>query len=328
MSKKYNVVLFGGKNLGFELIEEVSELAQEFYACDGVEEYCLEEKDVDNILKEKAFSGGDVKLDTINEIEKGVQADQIFSVKFYFSSGEYTKRADAFTKEITSKYSDYIITNKLLDYEDWNQAFRDHFKKIDVSDKLKIIPSWEKTYENAQDPEKIFIYPGQGFGTGNHETTYLCLKLYDDLRAEYKYKNNLSCLDLGCGSGILGIAAIKTNNFKVDFVDIDKTALENTLQNISLNFESDLEGNALILRDRFQPEPKNQLVFANILEHILIEEKETILNTITDKGYLIISGILIHQEKNIIETFNILEIVKIEQKNDWSAILFKKVSKR
>jgi ribosomal protein L11 methyltransferase len=324
MSQKYNVVLFSGKNLDFELIQEVSELAQQSFACDGVEEYSLEEKDVDKILKERAFSGGDVQLETINVMEEGVQSDQIFSIKFYFSSGDYTQRAETFTKELSLKYSNHIITNKTLDYEDWNQTFRDHFQKIDVSDRLKIIPSWEKTFENSNDPEKIFIYPGQGFGTGNHETTYLCLKLYDDLIPEYNIQKNLSCLDLGCGSGILGIAAIKLNNFKVDFVDIDKTALENTLQNISVNFESDLDGNALILRERFKVASKYQLVFANILEHILIEEKEIILNSIDSGGHLIISGILNHQEETIIDAFRPLKMLKIEKKNDWSAILFKK----
>jgi ribosomal protein L11 methyltransferase len=324
MSQKYNVVYFNGKKLDFEIIQEISELALQCFACDGVEEYSLEEKDVDKILKEKAFSGGDVQLNTILEMEKGVEEDQIFSIKFYFSTNEYEKRSKAFTAEIISRYPELIIENKSLDFEDWNQTFRDHFKKIEVSEQLLIIPSWEKTFENANDLEKIFIYPGQGFGTGNHETTYLCLKLYNDLIDIYKEKTDLSCLDFGCGSGILGIAANKINKFKVDFVDIDKTALDNTLQNISINFESGLEGSSLVLRDRYQVKRKNQLVFANILEHILIEEKELLLSSLSLEGDLIISGILNDQEENIIKEFSSLEKIKIERKNDWSAIHFRK----
>ena len=305
------------------MIGEISELAQQSYGCDGVEEYSLEEADVDKILKEKAFSGGDIKIDTINEMEKGVVIAQIFSIKFYFSTADYEKRAQAFTEQLIKRYASYEIENHSLDYEDWNQAFRNHFEKIDISDQLKIIPSWEKTFENLNDPEKIFIYPGQGFGTGNHETTYLCLKLYDKLIKNFKPIKELSCLDFGCGSGILGIAAIKLNKFKVDFVDIDKTALENSLQNITINFTSGLEGCGLILRDRFQVESKYDLVFANILEHILIEEKETLLDCLQKEGHLIISGILNHQEENIIKEFSKLEMIEIERKNEWSAILFK-----
>ena len=278
MSQKYNIVQLKGPQLDFELIAEVSELAQQNYACDGIEEYSLEEAQVDKILKEKAFSGGDINIDTINQMEKGVLIDQ---------------------------------------------AFRDHFKKIEISDQLKILPSWEKNFENLNDAENVFIYPGQGFGTGNHETTYLCLKLYEGLIKYFFTINDLSCLDFGCGSGILGIAAVKINKFKVKFVDIDKTALENSLQNIAINFDAGLEGTSLVLRDRFKVQVQYNLVFANILEHILIDEKVILLKSLLPNGFLIISGILTHQEENIIKEFSDIDVVQIERKNEWSAILFK-----
>lgn len=323
MSSFYLLITLSSPNLSFEQIGAISSVAQNEYGCDGVEEYSLEESQVDEILKEKAFSGGDVGNDVLSVMEKGVEKEKEFSLKFYFSTSDYEERGENFKKYLGENYSDYTIKLEKLEYQDWNQSFRDHFQKIPISDRIEVIPSWEKENQTEEDAKKhIYIYPGQGFGTGNHETTYLCLKLYDDFILAREEVGN--CLDFGCGSGILGIAPLKWTGSNIDFVDIDKTALDNTLQNLQINFEQDLSGSSLILRSKFQAEKTYDLVFANILEHILIEEKETLLSSLKGGAHLIISGILNHQEETIMEEFSELDPIKVERKNDWSAILFKK----
>jgi ribosomal protein L11 methyltransferase len=162
-----------------------------------------------------------------------------------------------------------------------------------------------------------------GFGTGTHETTYLCLNLFDKISDQLKPGSH--CLDFGCGSGILGIAALKIKRMPVLFCDIDKNALDNCVQNLVLNFEGEnLEGSKLVIRERYHPS-EYDLVFANILEHVLIMEKEIILASLKGNGFLIVSGLLNHQVETIVSHYSFLEKVAVVSKNDWSAILFKKV---
>ena len=160
-----------------------------------------------------------------------------------------------------------------------------------------------------------------GFGTGEHETTFLCLKHFEDLLEKGQTFTN--CLDFGCGSGILGIAAIKRDESLVDFCDIDKNALNNCQQNLVLNFEGkDLTGNTLVSREKFKAIKKYDLIFANILENILIEEKDLLLESLSDKGILIVSGILTNQIETIKKEYSSLEVVNTYEKSDWASIAF------
>src|SRR5690606_13881372 len=104
---------------------------------------------------------------------------------------------------------------------------------------FRVVPSWEK---GGDETGNLYIYPGMGFGTGGHETTFLCLKLYKKYVIETKL-----CLDFGCGSGILGLATFLFNkNNAVDLFDIDESALENSKQNIELNHFSARNFNLLL----------------------------------------------------------------------------------
>ena len=161
-----------------------------------------------------------------------------------------------------------------------------------------------------------------GFGTGNHETTFLCLKLYEKVRALKKVN---TVLDFGCGSGILGIAAIKKDLASIDFVDIDADALDNCLQNLNFNnYESYSTNHGLMLRNRFKEEKEYDLVFANILENVLELEHDLLVNTTKSDGMLIISGLLIGQEENIVNQYREFQLVEMLTKGDWVALLFKK----
>src|SRR5690606_34582008 len=104
-------------------------------------------------------------------------------------------------------------------------------------------------------------------------------------------------------------------------------ALDNCLQNLELNFTNEnLTGSSLVLRDRFKDDGKKyDLVFANILESVLLLEKEILTNSLDSGGILIISGILEPQVENIINNYSEFEAIHILQKNDWRAIGFRKL---
>ena len=301
--------------------EELSELALSDFECDGIEEFALEEARVDEILGERAYSGGDIPESLLEEVELATSNQEEVTYKFFFYEGNYLKNAESFLNFIEENFPGIPTHLDRKPFEDWNKEWRKYYQPIIISEELEIIPEWLKEARENSKAEKVYIYPGMGFGTGTHETTYLCLKLYDEIKD--KFISDMTCLDFGCGSGILGIAGIKTRNLKTNFCDIDKNALDNCVQNLVLNFEGqDLSGTNLVIRDRYIPQKYN-LVFANILEQVLILEKKVIFDSLEKNGWLIVSGLLNHQVNNILNEYKDLKFVKVISKGDWSAILFR-----
>jgi ribosomal protein L11 methyltransferase len=322
-NKNFNFVLIQYNQSTINKAEEVNAYALEDFLCDGIEEFSLEESRVDQILGERAYSGGDVPESLIDEVQAATSSAEEVIYKYFFYQGEYEENAHDFEAFLKSHFPELPVHSFKKEIEDWNAEWKKFYAPIIVSDRLEIIPEWLKETRQHSSAEKVFIYPGMGFGTGTHETTFLCLCLYDQIQNHFS--NTSTCLDFGCGSGILAIAAMKTRQMKTVFCDIDKSALDNCVQNLVLNFEGqNLEGTTLVIRDRLAF-AKYDLVFANILEHVLVLEKNVILNSLNDNGYLIVSGLLNHQVETIVQEYKELKKVSVVSKNDWSAILFKKV---
>ena len=303
-------------------LEKINELAINEFAVDGMEEFSIDEPLVDEILGERAYSGGDVPEEVIYEVEVTTKETQNLTYNFYFFNGDIN-RGVSFANFLTENLDLESVAHKTEEYSDWNEEWRKHYAPIKVESDLHVVPEWYKEDDYLENKNNIYINPGMGFGTGEHETTYLCLKLFNTIKDELADKS--LCLDFGCGSGILGIGAIKKSNCIVDFVDIDPEALDNNLTNLKLNFkESDLNGHRLILRDRFELADKYKLVYANILEHVLISERDLLLKSLDDDAYLVLSGILNDQVENIKKEYSSLECISVLSKGDWSAILMKK----
>lgn len=303
------------------LQEEVKYEAVEEYSCDGIEEFSLDEPQVDELLGERAYSGGDVPESVISEVEERANEEtNNFKFKFYFFNDNHAESAKNFSLYLSS-FEELAHSVQSLDYQDWNDEWKKHYKPIEVSERMTVIPEWFKE-ENYKDNKKaIYIYPGMGFGTGEHDTTYLCLKLLDSIADVLT--EGADCLDFGCGSGILGIGAMKMKKMYVEYVDIDKAALDNCVQNLELNFhEHELNGQRLVIRNRFEPK-KYELVFANILQHVLLSEKPTLMDSLKEGSYLVLSGILNEQVETIIDAYSELSVVDVVSRGDWSAILLK-----
>jgi ribosomal protein L11 methyltransferase len=304
-----------------DIAAQINDIALESFHVDGIEEFSIDEAEVDEILGERAYSGGDVPEEVIDEVEVETKANNQISYKYYFFNGDI-QRAEQFSNFLKENHKDVKVQLEHEQFSDWNEEWKKHYAPINVTENLNVVPEWYKEDNHKDNDKNIYINPGMGFGTGEHETTYLCLKLYDSVVDKVKDKG--LCLDFGCGSGILGIGAIKKNKMQVDFIDIDPAALDNCLQNLELNFhQEDLNGHALIHRSKFDLKEKYQVVFANILEHVLLSEKELLLACLDKDSYLILSGILNEQVDNIKENYSSLEHIETVSKGDWSAILFK-----
>ena len=313
MSKYYYLEVPRGTD--FDL--EISTLAHSKYDCLGIEEFSIDEPRVDQILGERSYSGADLPLDVINEVDATVNLGNDL-IKFFFASPTH---ANKFQELLLHKYQlDSQVVEK--DQQDWNAEWKKSYAPINIDDQLSIIPEWDRTSANENDKDKVFIYPGMGFGTGNHETTFLCLQ------SVQKYKNKISmdsrCLDFGCGSGILGIVLNRLYGCAADLYDIDQDALNNCTQNIELNGLDKKDFQLLLPADRDKIDQKYNIVFANILQNVLLSEKKFLSHSVLPGGVLILSGLLKGQEDEVIEAYRdentLLEHVLTYSKGDWVAV--------
>ena len=293
------------------------------YRCSGVEEFSLSEKEVDLILHERAFVGGALSQDLIALIEQNV-LENIHSVKFYFD-GNNKEYFLSYKKYLDNLNYSLIYSHKEIEQEDWNTSWKSYFKPILISENIEIVPIWEKNDYVETKPISIFLNPGQGFGTGEHETTSLCLEVLDNMVD--RPGEILEGLDFGCGSGVLGIAAIKKLNCTMDFCDIDHPSLDNCLENLRHNFhEKDLSSVTLISRERFNNDRKYNLIFANILYNVLLDERKMLTKKLQENGLLIVSGIIDDQVDRLVCSYETCEIklLNVYNKNGWNCLLFKK----
>lgn len=284
----------------------------------GIEEFSLSEAEVDEILGERSYSGGDLPQDVIDEVESTV-LQRPNNYRFFFGNSE---NAEEFHDKVKKEFlCESQIEEKVS--EDWNAEWKKHYAPILVNNELEIIPSWMKDHK-SQSKNQIYIYPGQGFGTGSHETTFLCLKLFTEEVLADKIQ---TVLDFGSGSGILGLATFKFfPEAKVDFYDIDVEANKNCFQNAETNNLEEYAFRLLLpeVRDRMMKE--YDVVFANILESILTLEKKALIDHTKSGGALILSGLLRHQAQGIIDSYTAsgMKLVNHVEKGDWAAILMRK----
>ncbi len=200
-----------------------------------------------------------------------------------------------------------------LQNQDWARAWRAHFQPRRYGTRLWVCPHGE----TPPDPTAInlFLDPGLAFGTGNHPTTALCLEwlAQADIREQ-------TVIDYGCGSGILGIAAIKLGAAQVWAVDIDPQALESTRSNATGN------GVARHISTRLAAEalPSDRLadvLLANILANPLIELAEHFAALLPAGNRLVLSGILAEQAEAVSAAYRAcFEIIHIAQREEWVRI--------
>lgn len=169
--------------------------------------------------------------------------------------------------------------------EDWRNNWKKYFSPLAVGEKLMIVPSW---YENFDTKGRIplNIDPGLAFGTGGHETTRLCLEM-----CEKYMKPGDTVLDVGCGSGILGIAALLTGASRAVGVDIDEVAVRTAEGNAQLNDVGD-RFTAICGSFTDKVEGKYDIVLANIVADAIIFLSKSVRDFMKDGAVYIISGII------------------------------------
>jgi ribosomal protein L11 methyltransferase len=209
--------------------------------------------------------------------------------------------------------------------QNWMEAWKQHYKPILIGQRLVIVPAWMDSPDPSRIPIKID--PGMAFGTGTHPTTQLCLELMEKSIGEIRKSNNeFRIIDVGCGSGILSIAAIKLGAKQALGVDIDSGSVKNARENADANGVGDefiLDvGSVDEIRNGQFAFNKAPLVLANILAPVIIRLFDAgLADLIEDHGAIILSGILQEQEKRVVEAGQAkgLRMNERRQMGDWVA---------
>lgn len=210
--------------------------------------------------------------------------------------------------------------------EDWANNWKNFFHPFKIGENIIITPTWEKP-EHSKNDLVIKIDPGAAFGTGTHETTKLCV---EEL---IKYvKKDFEILDIGCGSAILTIAAIKLGAKSGYAIDIDSTAAEQAIENVEINEVSDKvvveTGNLLNDKELCRKLYKNpfDVIVANILVPVLVSLTPVIVLALKEGGYYIVSGIVKELKEDVITAIRNagLHLVSENCENDWVCLVARK----
>ena len=203
---------------------------------------------------------------------------------------------------------------------DWQANWKLYFKPLEVGEDFLIRPPWEKAVPAKKE---IVINPGQGFGTGYHESTYLALEMMEWLWRRTPF---YQLIDAGTGSGILTIAALLLGTKKVTAFDIEENALAEVGKNIRL---SNLDENRCTILSANPNEITEQAdcVVANINDHILIKFSDDLCRLTDKSGYLILSGIISTEVEAVTACFTKnMNLIHQTQSADWFGLIFQQTT--
>jgi ribosomal protein L11 methyltransferase len=249
-----------------------------------------------------------LEFDNIMEAQVGV--------RFYLSEEDDIKKIMG---TIQNLFPGYVFMQKISNDEDWAHNWKQYYKPFEISKRMVVKPIWEdiNDWPDYRNTEIIIdIDPGMAFGSGTHETTSLCMKAIE------KYtKQEDSFVDIGCGSGILGIVAAKLGAGKGILIDIDASACKIARENVLSNrVEDQLE---VIQGDLLEHiSDKVDFAVANIFAEIIILVTNDVHKILKNQGIFIASGIIKEKEDLVVSylTKHGFDILDITRDGGWIAI--------
>lgn len=215
-------------------------------------------------------------------------------------------------------FGSFEVTKREVEGDDWLEIWRKHFRPLHIGEKIVVCPEWIE-YEKQPHEQVIKLDSNMAFGTGEHETTAMCLKLL-----QHYLTPESTCIDVGCGSGILGISAIKLGAKFAYLTDIDDIAVKSATHNSEINGVSDKVkvSHADLLNSA---DIKGDIMLANITAEILCRLAPSIPKNLKKGGTLILSGIIESRLSAVYEAFTAqgLKREKEIKEGEWFALSFK-----
>lgn len=294
---------------------------------------------ISNILHETGASGVVIEdpLDLV--VDREAMFGEIFELdaKDYPTEGVYIKAylpMNSFLGETVEEIK--LAINNLITYdidlgpneitlsevneEDWATAWKKYYKPIQISEKITITPTWEEYSPQSDDELIIELDPGMAFGTGTHPTTILSIK-----GLEKYMKKNDTVIDVGCGSGVLSIAAALLGANQVYAYDLDEIAVKSTQINAKINkvnkFIQTKQNNLLT-----NVSTESDIIVSNILAEIIVRFVEDAWKNLVPGGYFITSGIIQAKRQLVLDELEKhgFEIVEVNELDDWVSVIAKK----
>lgn len=303
-----------------EAVEPISNILHETGASGVVIEDPVE------LIKERDSLFGEVyELDPADYPEEGVY------VKAYLPANSYLGETVEQIKKAINNLALYdidtgknAITLSEINEEEWATAWKKYYKPVKVSDKITIIPTWENYEPGSSDEVIIELDPGMAFGTGTHPTTILSLQAIE----HYIHKND-TAIDVGCGSGVLSIAAGLLGAKEVHAFDLDDVAVKSTQINTKLN---DIEEKIMAKQNNLLDDVDMQadVIIANILAEIIVKFIPDARKNLKPNGLFITSGIIQAKKAMVKDELQQagFRIVEENDMEDWVVIVAQKTEKK
>lgn len=243
------------------------------------------------------------------------QTDQVYVVAYFYPDSnidEYLEELKRL-KSINPEF-EYSVNISIKDDSSYRDEWKKYFKPIEF-EKLAVVPQWIDDYKT--DKPVIYINPSMAFGTGAHQTTRMCLEAMQRIALKDK-----TVMDVGCGSGILGLGALALGAREVIMIDNDQSAIKVSEENLQYN---GLEDKALLVLGTLDKvDTKADIIFANITADILISIKDLLFDRLKSGGLLILSGIINLKLAELKEAFNNFELIEQNTMDDWHSLIYKK----
>ena len=269
-------------------------------------------------------------VDILPEIDAD---DGVAYISFYLEEDEDKERILADVQRELQDMRSYAdvgegtIEESQTEDVDWVNNWKQYFHQFYVDDVL-IIPSWEEVKPEDEDKMVIHIDPGTAFGTGMHETTQLCIRQIRKYVTE-----DTTILDVGCGSGILGMLALKFGAKYSVGTDLDPCAIDATHENMEVNGISKDQYEVMIGNIIDDKEIQDrvgygcyEMVAANILADVLVPLTPVIVNQLKPGGIYITSGIIEAKEETVVEAVKQagLEVLEVTHQGEWVSVTARK----
>ena len=211
----------------------------------------------------------------------------------------------------------YTSETEGVEQEDWQNGWRKYYHPMDVGQRLAVVPSWQD-YETSR--VKLILDPGLAFGTGGHETTNLCLEVLDE-----RVRGGERVLDIGTGSGILAIAALKLGAAVAEGVDIDPVAVRTAGENAALNSVAD-KLTVLVGDLSDKASGRYDIITANIVANAIMALAPAVPGLMADDAVFIASGIIDSRKDEVIAALEAagLAVLEVKEKRGWECIVCKK----
>ena len=211
----------------------------------------------------------------------------------------------------------YTSETEGVEQEDWRNGWRKYYHPMDVGQRLAVVPSWQD-YETSR--VKLILDPGLAFGTGGHETTNLCLEVLDE-----RVRGGERVLDIGTGSGILAIAALKLGAAVAEGVDIDPVAVRTAGENAALNGVAD-KLTVLVGDLSDKASGRYDIITANIVANAIMALAPAVPGLMADDAVFIASGIIDSRKDEVIAALEAagLAVLEVKEKRGWECIVCKK----